>query len=179
MQKNIIMSSIKDKVVEKLAGEAIAQTPTHFELQYVGKVKGWHTLGMSIRVKRTRKVPLHPASFRKMALISSLVLQMDINEEKMKAAPVKEAMRIISRQSGVVIRIIALATAEDKTEYNNEEWIQRRIELLEDKLSAEAATQLLMWILLAGDFINFANTIGWIIRVSVTTPKATPIVTPQ
>jgi hypothetical protein len=160
-----------------MAGEAIAQKPASFDLQYTTLIKGWYTFFRPVRIRRTHKVPLYPPSFNKMALISSLVLELGVDEGKLKSEPVKEVMCIISRQAPVVIRIIAIATAENKSQYNDVEWLQQRIDLLDDKLPPEMASQLLMWILLAGDFINFANAIGWIIQVSVTAPKGSPIAT--
>lgn len=166
----------KEKLIEKLAGEAIAQKPDAFKLSWVERIRIRKTLYIPVRVKRSKWMHLYAIPLQKMALLSSLILELDVNEERMKAEPVRETMRIIANQTPLIMRIIAIVTIEEEAQYHDENFLEKQIELLSRALTPTLASELLMRIILRGDFINFANTIGLTLRINITAPKADPIV---
>lgn len=157
-----------------LASNAIAQRPESFTVLYTVERTG--LLAVFARYKTCRKrMYLYYPTAAKVALISALVLKMQIDEKQLKKSPVAECLRICSENMGCVLEIAALVTTGDWDKIYDQKYITKASKEIGQILSPETLATILEWTLYACSYVPFANAIGSILQVVVTNPKATQI----
>ena len=152
-------------VMPIMAAEAIAQKPEYISVPYEVEECSLRT---SFRRKvfiRTKKFHLHRPTAAKIALVSALVLKLEINNVRMKKNPIVESMRVSAKHTLTVARIIALHTTTNWKKVYDEEWVTARAEMLARVLNMATMATLLEWVVIAGDYLPFANALGSTLRV--------------
>ena len=162
----------ENTTIDVLAANAIAQKPDSFIIRWVEGHRSWRTFYLHRYAKRSKRIYLYKPSAEKVALVSALVLQLGVDEARMKESPVSEAMRIASSKMPIALRIIAIQTTADWTRVYDEDWLDARVKFFGRMLDVQAVATLLEWVLMAGEFLPFANALGLILQVNVISPKA-------
>jgi len=161
--------------IERLAGRAMAEATELMEVTWhEHKRYGGRRFGVDKVVKQSEKISLYPVTPRKLTLISSYIIESEIDIGKLQENGLGEVLRITSEKMDVLMRLVATTTLPSQ-ECADTAKLEARAEWLSDVLEAQQVAQLFLYIFSRLDYGSFADSIGLIARANVTAAPVVPI----
>jgi len=155
--------------IERLAGMVMAEATELMEItRYEREREGGKM------EKRCEKISLYPVTPRKMALISSCIIESEIDIGRLQENGLDEMLRIASEKMDVLVRLVATATLPSQ-ECADTARLEAQAEWLSDTLEVRQMTQLFLYIFSRIDYESFADSIGLIARANVTAAPVVPV----
>lgn len=149
--------SKKAKNIEKLMDEALLEKPTEFTLELTYDKR--NIFGKKRRIVRRRKYVLYPPTTGKIKALSALLRDIEIDEVKLAAEPIKEGLRLAEEYAPKVASIIAVALRNTKEEIQDTEGIKKDAEFLLWHARPESMASLLIIAISQSDFQSLVSLI--------------------
>ena len=125
-----------------------------------------------------KEYKIAPPCFGKMQILSKLFLDLDFDEEQLKANPEKEVMRLSVEKTDKVCELIAVATFNTKEELMDESKIEERAQLIKWEGKPNDFSIVVLAILTQIDYTNFITsiTLTKMLRLNKPSTKETEVV---
>lgn len=145
------------KDIEQLVDEALVEKPTEFTLEYTTEKKNlW---GKMKRKVHKRKYVLYPPTTGKIKALSTLLREIEIDEEKLAKEPINEGIRIAEKYARKVSVIIATALRNTKEDLLDIKGITKDADFIFWNARPESMASLLLLAIAQSDFQSLVSVI--------------------
>lgn len=145
------------KDIEQLIDEQLVEKPVTFTMEYTTEKKSFW--GKTRRKVYKRRYKLYPPTTGKIKALSALLREIDIDEEKIQAEPLKEGLRVAAESAGKVAEIIAVALRNTKAEIQDTEGIKKDAEFILWHARPESMASLLLIAITQSDYQSLVAVI--------------------